>query len=95
MRRAARTDSNHRPLFDLAILLGAGVIETHQLGDGKPDGFVYAPRSDRWYAVEIKAKGGKLTPLQVIRHSRLPINIWRTPADVLSTLGFPRVKELE
>ncbi len=88
MRRAARTDSNHRPLFDLAKSLGGGVIETHQLGDGKPDGFVYAPRRRQWFAVEIKTEEGGLTPDQVRVHALVPVEIWRRDEDVLKTLGI-------
>lgn len=88
MRRAARTDRNHRPLFDLAWALGGDVTETHQLGDGKPDGFVYAPRKGRWFAVEVKTDEGTLTPDQEKYHARVPVEIWRTEADVLRTLGI-------
>lgn len=88
MRRAARTDSNHRPLFDLAIALGAYVTETHQIGKGEPDGFVFAPRKHAWYAVEVKAEGGTLTPDQVRVHAVVPVHIWRTESDVLDTLGL-------
>ena len=60
MRRAARTDANHRELFDLARALGAFVLETHQLGHGAPDGFVWS-RGTSWFAVEIK-HGTRQTP---------------------------------
>lgn len=93
MRRAARTDSNHRPLFDLAIALGAKVAETYQLGKGIPDGWVYAPRRGlHWYAVEIKTEDGTLTPDQEMFHACGPVEIWRTEADVLLTLGITRRK---
>lgn len=87
MRRAARTDGNHRDLFDLARDLSAVVIETHQLGDGKPDGFVYV-HNQGWRAVEIKHGKGKLTPDQQKLHARAPVEIWRTRADVYATLGI-------
>src|ERR1043166_8284794 len=88
MRRAARTDRNHRPLFDFAREFGAYVCETHQLGQGKPDGFVYAPRKHSWFAVEIKTEDGELTPDQVRVHALAPVKIWRTEGDVLETLGL-------
>jgi hypothetical protein len=55
MRRAARTDTNHRELFDLAENMGGFVLETHQLGnDGAPDGFVWSVHTG-WLAVEKSA----------------------------------------
>lgn len=92
MRRAARTDSDHRLLFDLAKRLGAGVIETYMVGGGCPDGFVWAPNPGRWFAVEIKADDGELTPDQREVHALVPIEIWRTHRDVMATLGFWRAK---
>jgi hypothetical protein len=60
MRRAARTDANHREFFDLARAEGDYVIETHQLGNGAPDGFVFSRKRASWFPVEIKTEKGKL-----------------------------------
>ena len=86
MRRATRTDANHRELFDLARALGAFVLETHQLGQGAPDGFVWSAGTN-WFAVEIKHGTGKLRPAQIRLHERAPVTVWRTTGDVLASFG--------
>ena len=81
MRRDARTDGNHRELLDLARRLGGFVIDTSQLGEGKPDAFVWC--RVKWLAVEIKSARGHLTTAQRTLHAMVPIAIWRTREDVL------------
>lgn len=90
MRRAARTDGNHRELFDLARSLGAYVIETHQLGRGNPDGFAWS-RSTGWMAVEIKSEKGKLREAQIRLQQSVPVVVWRTQADVCASFGVTGV----
>lgn len=89
MRRASRTDANHRELLDAARKLGAFVVETHQVGHGCPDAFVFAPRTG-WFAVEVKTRTGKLRPSQVLLHALAPVTVWRCLNDVLSTLASPK-----
>jgi hypothetical protein len=86
MRRAARTDANHRELFALARALRAFVLPTHQLGQGAPDGFVWR-RDTGWFAVEIKTRIGKLRPAQIRLHACAPVTVWRTTGDVLASFG--------
>lgn len=87
MRRASRVDGNHRELFDAARQLGAFVIETHMVGKGCPDGFVWAKRTG-WLAVEVKVAKGKLEPSQVDLHACCDVTIWRCYDDVLNSLAF-------
>jgi hypothetical protein len=86
MRRAARTDANHRELFDLAETLAGFVLETHQLGNGAPDGFVFSSKTG-CFAVEIKTATGKLRPAQIRLQARVPVVVWRKPADVCTSSG--------
>ena len=86
MRTAARVDSNHRKLLDLASQLGGFVIETHRLGHGAPDAMVWSI-DKHWQAVEIKTARGKLTPDQKNLHRQAPVLIWRTEADVCAHFG--------
>jgi hypothetical protein len=86
MRRAARTDGNHRELLDLARRLGGFVIDCRSLGCGAPDAFV-AIKGQRWIAVEIKTPRGKLTAAQQTLHVQAPIVIWRAREDVYAAFG--------
>lgn len=88
MRRAARVDSNHRELLDLARTLGGYVIDCRSLGQGNPDAFVFI--RTHWRAVEIKTEHGTLTPQQAQLHRTVPIHIWRTDEDVLDAFGAVR-----
>ena len=88
MRRAAKVDTNHRELLDLAQTLGGFVIDCRSLGEGKPDAFVFI--RTHWRAVEIKFGDGKLTPDQEKLHRQCPITIWRTKDDVLAAFGVVR-----
>jgi hypothetical protein len=86
VRQAARTDANHRELFDLAIALGGVVVDTHQVGGGCPDGFVWS-RTTGWFPVEIKSEKGKLRASQMHLHQSVPVVVWRKRADVFASFG--------
>lgn len=88
MRRAARTDGNHRELLDLARRLGGFVIDSSPLGKGAPDAFVFI--RTQWRAVEIKVLRGTLTTAQRTLHAMAPVLIWRTQNDVLDAFGVIR-----
>lgn len=88
MRRAARTDANHRELLDAAGALGAVVVETHQVGKGCPDAFVWT-RHTGWLAIEIKTEGGTLTPAQIALAKTCEVTIWRHLAHVIASLTRP------
>jgi hypothetical protein len=62
------------------------VLETHQLGNGAPDGFVWSVHTG-WFAVEIKSAKGKLLPSQVRLQMCVPVVVWRTRADVCASFG--------
>ena len=85
MRRAARTDGNHRELLDLARRLGGFIVDCRSLGQGNPDAFVFV--RTHWRAGEIKTMRGTLTRQQKALHAQAPITIWRTRADVLAAFG--------
>jgi hypothetical protein len=99
VRRAARLDGNHRAIFDAAIHRGRDVIETPELGRGRPDGFVFDPRIRAWHAIEVKRPatvgrrgrrrrdGGALTPPQQQQHSTKLIHIVETEGQLLALLG--------
>jgi len=66
------------------------VIETHQLGRGVPDGFVWS-RTTGWFPVEIKTEKGKLREAQIRLQKRVPVVVWRTAADVCASFGVTGV----
>jgi hypothetical protein len=88
MRRAARTDTNHRELLDLARQLGGYVVDTKSVGKGCPDAFVFI--RTQWRAVEIKREKGTLTTAQQTLHAMAPILIWRSRSDVCDAFGAQR-----
>jgi hypothetical protein len=87
MRRASRhKDTNHDALVALARALGAFVIETHTVGGGCPDLFVWR-RDTQWFPVEVKYGRGTLRPAQIRLHACAPVTVWRTTGDVLASFG--------
>lgn len=82
MRRAARIDVNQPELVAKARSLGADWVHTHQLGDGKPDGFLGL--ENLYFACEIKSEKGTLTEAQerAFAAMRSRPRIVRTPEDI-------------
>lgn len=86
MRRASQVDANQKDLDKAARDLGASIIPLHTVGYGVPDrcyGF-----QGRTYLVEIKVKGGTLSPAQKKFHTLwrgAPIHVCRN-VDQLITL---------
>ncbi len=62
MRKYGRRDANHAPILNALRQIGAGVIDTADLGDDLPDAVV-AYQGHCW-AMEIKTEKGRLTPGQ-------------------------------
>lgn len=93
MRRTSRhKDANHDAIVKLARQLGGFVIETHTVGNGAPDFFVfirgvrpYLPSG--WMAVEVKSGKGKLRAKQEAKGSQVPIAVWRSESDVYAAFG--------
>lgn len=52
MRRAARTDRNHREIIEALRAAGAAVTDTSAVGGGYPDLTVSYRRA--WYLIEVK-----------------------------------------
>jgi hypothetical protein len=60
---ARAVDGNHAVIRDgLRKVPGVRVVDTSRAGSGVPDLFVHCPHTQQWGWVEIKVKGGKLTP---------------------------------
>ena len=73
MRRAAKKDSNHNEIAGTFRQLGWSWTDTHQLGNGFPDGA--AGKNNRTLLVEIKdgslpPSARKLTPMEQTFHDR-------------------------
>jgi Holliday junction resolvase len=60
MRRAAKTDRNQSQMVGELRQMGFSVLLLHRVGQGCPD--LLVGRGGRLLLVEVKDKGGKLTP---------------------------------
>lgn len=92
-RHPAKVDSNHHELVTIARRLGAIVesIPGSANSPGRPD--LLVGFGGTWRVWEIKPDKGKLKPKQRAWHEvalrdRLPVEVVRTPRDVLLALGF-------
>lgn len=82
MRRAAKTDINHRELVDAMRNLGLQVLDLSRVGGGVPDTLVRFQRM--WTFVEIKAGKGKQNPAQVAFAGEWPVRVIRSVDDVVA-----------
>ena len=88
MRRAARTDANQPEIVRALRDAHCSVQILAAVGQGVPD--LLVGRGARNYLLEIKIRGGKLTPDQVAWHRewRGCAQIVRTPSEALAAVGL-------
>lgn len=93
MRRAAKKDTNHNAIAGALRDVGYLVHETHQLGAGFPDltigGIDRKTGERRVWLVEVKEKGGSLTPDEVWFHTAWAgyVHIVRTVDEAYKLVG--------
>ncbi len=87
---AKRVDALQSELVAALRAVGALVILTHRQGDGCPDCFAFF--RGRWFALEYKAPGGSLTPLQRELQVYWPgaIQVVRSIEEALDAIGAER-----
>lgn len=92
MRRAARTDANHREVVEALRAAGAAVTDTSAVGGGFPD--LVATFRNAVYLVEVKdgeksPSRRKLTPEQEAWHAqqRAKVHIVTSPHEALVAIG--------
>ena len=92
MRRAARTDANHREIVEALRAAGASVTDTSAVGDGFPD--LVVSYRNVWHLAEVKdgqksPSRRKLTPEQEIWHAqqRAKVHIVTSPHEALVAIG--------
>lgn len=66
--RAAKSDANQAAIVLALRQVGCVVTDTHRLGDGFTDQFVYVPMTGHIHVLEIKVPGGKLTKRERVWH---------------------------
>lgn len=89
MRRAAKIDKNQPDIVKAYRQIpGCAVKSMAGVGSGFPDLLVYY--QGHYYLVEVKDKGGKLTPDQVTFHRSWPgkIHIVYTVKQALAVIGI-------
>lgn len=89
MRRAARTDGNHKQIVHELRQAGLTVYDISRMGNGIPDLIVC--RTSRVLLVEVKDKGGRLTPDEVRFFEECPDGcaiVARSAEDVLVWFGL-------
>jgi hypothetical protein len=96
MRRAAKRDSNEPDLLKVAQAYGWTVKK--QSEPGRPDWLCM--RRGRIVFIEVKDKGGALTPAQekefpTFEAAGVPIHVCYTEADVRKALGLPVESQLQ
>lgn len=82
MFRAARVDANQKEIVKALRDNGCTVQHLHSIGKGCPDLLVGYSHNGKPYnlLMEVKDKGGKLTPEQIIWHAG-----WRGQVAVVTT----------
>lgn len=89
-RRAARRDANQPEIVAALRAIGAWVFPLHTVGRGFPDVLVYFRR--QFFLLEIKTRGGRLTPDQQQWHKEHPgaATIVEDVDDALRAIGAIR-----
>lgn len=87
MRRAARVDNTHKEIVEALRAVGASVTSLASLGHGVAD--LLVAYRHRWYAIEVKSKGGTLTEDECrwIQDQRAEVVVAYTPEDALRAIG--------
>jgi Holliday junction resolvase len=88
-RSWGKPDANQRAIIEALEAAGCAVLRLAALGQGAPDLLVYRSCRDAYWLVEIKAKGGTLTPAQIRFRARWsgPIDIVRSVDEALAMIG--------
>jgi hypothetical protein len=87
MRLAAKVDANQAEIIAALRGVGASVTSLHRVGQGVPD--LLVSYQEKWYLLECKSPGGKLTPIEArfIQEQQAPVNIVYRPEDALTVIG--------
>lgn len=87
MRRAAKVDAGQTAIVEALRAAGAFVQSTAAVGAGCPD--LLASYRGRWYVIECKEPGGKLTPKQKDWHrdATAPVHLAYSADDALMIVG--------
>ena len=84
-----RTDGNQREIMAGLRACGCVVVDTHTVGHGYPD--INVLHHGRVYLVEVKARGGKLTPDEIaFRAQGWPVIVAYSVEDVLAGIDSVR-----
>ena len=86
MRRAARTDKNHKEIVQALRKAGCQVQSLAAIGKGVPD--LMVSRASRVWLIECKTPHGKLTEHQRAWHALWPVFIARSPDEALRAVGL-------
>ena len=86
MTHAHRVDSTQKDIVTALRKAGCSVAITSGAGDGFPDLVVYRPRVstkdlEGLYLLEVKTRGGKLTPAQEKFHGK-----WKGPIHIVTSV---------
>lgn len=87
MRARPRIDNNHREIVEALRAAGAGVTSMASLGKGVGDLLVSFRM--RWYVIECKSPGGKLTKDECawIQGQRAAVYVVNSVEDALEAIG--------
>jgi len=93
MRRAARTDANHKQMVEAFRLLGCSVKSLAPMGEGVPD-LLVAIQGNTWL-VEVKMPKGKQTADQIefAKHWQGKMAIARTTEEAQSIVAQMKTKD--
>lgn len=87
MRRAAKVDGTQTAIVEALRAAGAFVQSTAAVGAGCPD--LIASHRGKWFVIECKEPGGKLTPMQKAWHrdATAPVHLAYSVEDALLIVG--------
>ena len=87
MRRAPRVDTNHGDIVKALRAVGASVTSLAAMGQGVAD--LLVSYRHRWYVIEVKSDGGKLTSdeWKWISDQRAEVVVAYAPEDALAAIG--------
>ena len=87
--RHAKVDTNHADIVEALRAVGCFAQSLAPLGHGVPDVLVWSPWTQRWVLLEIKSRGGALTPLEKawISQAGGPVSVVRSESEALAAVG--------
>jgi hypothetical protein len=88
MRRAARTDGNHREIIAALRAVGCSVFDVSRMGQGAPD--IVVSFAGRSIFLELKMKGETLTPMERDWHAatRATVAVVHSVAEAFEAMGI-------